>query len=282
MNCPKCNTQMLEDGENYKCPKCGKSYKYSMETVNLSDYISSEKIACMNCGKYKKLTDRICPHCGSDSKTMPKKQKKKGKGAGIVIAILLLAAIGFLFYNFKDEIIRKYNEITEKIEQNKTQKENNDETKNDNNNDNSKCEEGYECVTQDGVIYRFSIKKEIKIDEMYNYDTSELERGILKITDDGELVFENAENKIIKKFDNIEGKVTSIETNESCDEKFYLAVTSDGKIYRSEKHEGLLIEEPFYLLEQNHEVSRVSLYAYNCSDEITIFTKQREILKLYE
>ena len=26
--------------------------------------------------KYKKLTDRICPHCGSDSKTMPKKQKK--------------------------------------------------------------------------------------------------------------------------------------------------------------------------------------------------------------
>ena len=53
----------------------------------------------------------------------------------------------------------------------------------------NKCIEGYECIDVDNTTYKFSIKRSIKVNNMFNYDTNENEAGTLKIDDDGILVF---------------------------------------------------------------------------------------------
>ena len=103
----------------------------------------------------------------------------------------------------------------------------------------NKCIEGYECIDVDNTTYKFSIKRSIKVNNMFNYDTNENEAGTLKIDDDGILVFEDLTGKVIKKYDNIESKVISIDsTNDKCD-LIYVAVTEDGKVYKTEEEDGL-------------------------------------------
>ena len=112
----------------------------------------------------------------------------------------------------------------------------------------NKCIEGYECIDVDNTIYKFSIKRSIKVNNMFNYDTNENEAGTLKIDDDGILVFEDLTGKVIKKYDNIESKVISIDsTNDKCD-LIYVAVTEDGKVYKTEEEDGLFSGEPFLMI----------------------------------
>ena len=144
----------------------------------------------------------------------------------------------------------------------------------------NKCIEGYECIDVDNTIYKFSIKRSIKVNNMFNYDTNENEAGTLKIDDDGILVFEDLTGKVIKKYDNIESKVISIDsTNDKCD-LIYVAVTEDGKVYKTEEEDGLFSGEPFLMIPLEEEYSKISLYNESCDLKLIGLNKNNEVKDL--
>ena len=144
----------------------------------------------------------------------------------------------------------------------------------------NKCIEGYECIDVDNTTYKFSIKRSIKVNNMFNYDTNENEAGTLKIDDDGILVFEDLTGKVIKKYDNIESKVISIDsTNDKCD-LIYVAVTEDGKVYKTEEEDGLFIGEPFLMIPLEEEYSKISLYNESCDLKLIGLNKNNEVKDL--
>ena len=144
----------------------------------------------------------------------------------------------------------------------------------------NKCTEGYECIDVDNTIYKFSIKRSIKVNNMFNYDTNENEAGTLKIDDDGILVFEDLTGKVIKKYDNIESKVISIDsTNDKCD-LIYVAVTEDGKVYKTEEEDGLFSGEPFLMIPLEEEYSKISLYNESCDLKLIGLNKNNEVKDL--
>lgn len=144
----------------------------------------------------------------------------------------------------------------------------------------NKCIEGYECIDVDNTTYKFSIKRSIKVNNMFNYDTNENEAGTLKIDDDGILVFEDLTGKVIKKYDNIESKVISIDsTNDKCD-LIYVAVTEDGKVYKTEEEDGLFSGEPFLMIPLEDEYSKISLYNESCDLKLIGLNKNNEVKDL--
>ena len=144
----------------------------------------------------------------------------------------------------------------------------------------NKCTEGYECIDVDNTTYKFSIKRSIKVNNMFNYDTNENEAGTLKIDDDGVLVFEDLTGKVIKKYDNIESKVISIDsTNDKCD-LIYVAVTEDGKVYKTEEEDGLFSGEPFLMIPLEEEYSKISLYNESCDLKLIGLNKNNEVKDL--
>ena len=144
----------------------------------------------------------------------------------------------------------------------------------------NKCIEGYECIDVDNTTYKFSIKRSIKVNNMFNYDTNENEAGTLKIDDDGILVFEDLTGKVIKKYDNIESKVISIDsTNDKCD-LIYVAVTEDGKVYKTEEEDGLFSGEPFLMIPLEEEYSKISLYNESCDLKLIALNKNNEVKDL--
>lgn len=144
----------------------------------------------------------------------------------------------------------------------------------------NKCIEGYECIDVDNTNYKFSIKRSIKVNNMFNYDTNENEAGTLKIDDDGILVFEDLTGKVIKKYDNIESKVISIDsTNDKCD-LIYVAVTEDGKVYKTEEEDGLFSGEPFLMIPLEEEYSKISLYNESCDLKLIGLNKNNEVKDL--
>lgn len=144
----------------------------------------------------------------------------------------------------------------------------------------NKCIEGYECIDVDNTTYKFSIKRSIKVNNMFNYDTNENEAGTLKIDDDGILVFEDLTGKVIKKYDNIESKVISIDsTNDNCD-LIYVAVTEDGKVYKTEEEDGLFSGEPFLMIPLEDEYSKISLYNESCDLKLIGLNKNNEVKDL--
>lgn len=144
----------------------------------------------------------------------------------------------------------------------------------------NKCTEGYECIDVDNTTYKFSIKRSIKVNNMFNYDTNENEAGTLKIDNDGVLVFEDLTGKVIKKYDNIESKVISIDsTNDKCD-LIYVAVTEDGKVYKTEEEDGLFSGEPFLMIPLEEEYSKISLYNESCDLKLIGLNKNNEVKDL--
>lgn len=144
----------------------------------------------------------------------------------------------------------------------------------------NKCIEGYECIDVDNTTYKFSIKRSIKVNNIFNYDTNENEAGTLKIDDDGILVFEDLTGKVIKKYDNIESKVISIDsTNDKCD-LIYVAVTEDGKVYKTEEEDGLFSGEPFLMIPLEEEYSKISLYNESCDLKLIGLNKNNEVKDL--
>ena len=115
---------------------------------------------------------------------------------------------------------------------------------------------------------------------MFNFDTNENEAGTLKINDEGKLVFEDLNGKIIKTYDSISSKVISIDsTNSECD-LIYVALTEDGKVYKTEAEEGLFSGEPFLELPLDEEYTKISLYNDTCDLKLVGLNKDREVKDL--
>ena len=101
-----------------------------------------------------------------------------------------------------------------------------------------------------------------------------------EIDDDGILVFEDLTGKVIKKYDNIESKVISIDsTNDKCD-LIYVAVTEDGKVYKTEEEDGLFSGEPFLMIPLEEEYSKISLYNESCDLKLIGLNKNNEVKDL--
>lgn len=186
----------------------------------------------------------------------------------LIILFLFVLVIGSVFYYNE-----QYKNVVDKTN-------NNDEVVKPETPVINKCTEGYECIDVDNTTYKFSIKRSIKVNNMFNYDTNENEAGTLKIDDDGVLVFEDLTGKVIKKYDNIESKVISIDsTNDKCD-LIYVAVTEDGKVYKTEEEDGLFSGEPFLMIPLEEEYSKISLYNESCDLKLIGLNKNNEVKDL--
>ena len=188
----------------------------------------------------------------------------------IIVFLCILVIGGIYYYN------QEYKDIADKTgDKNK----NNEEDKNLED-INLSCDNGYECFKYGDTEYKFSIKKSIKVDNMFNFDTNENEAGTLKINDEGKLVFEDLNGKIIKTYDSISSKVISIDsTNSECD-LIYVALTEDGKVYKTEAEEGLFSGEPFLELPLDEEYTKISLYNDTCDLKLVGLNKDREVKDL--
>lgn len=186
----------------------------------------------------------------------------------LIILFLFVLVIGSVFYYNE-----QYKNVVDKTN-------NNDEVVKPETPVINKCTEGYECIDVDNTTYKFSIKRSIKVNNMFNYDTNENEAGTLKIDDDGVLVFEDLTGKVIKKYDNIESKVISIDsTNDKCD-LIYVAVTEDGKVYKTEEEDGLFSGEPFLMIPLEEGYSKISLYNESCDLKLIGLNKNNEVKDL--
>lgn len=134
----------------------------------------------------------------------------------------------------------------------------------------AKCDSNHECETINGKTYKWSKITNIKINEMYNYETEEIEAGTLKIID-GILHFVDLNNETIMKYDYIEGNVIALEeVNIDCDEVIYALITDKGYIYRSDAHEGILVEESFYKVENESKFIKFGVDQLQNEEECTI------------
>ncbi len=188
----------------------------------------------------------------------------------IIVFLCILVIGGIYYYN------QEYKDIADK-----TGDKNKDNEEDKNLEDiNLSCDNGYECFKYGDTEYKFSIKKSIKVDNMFNFDTNENEAGTLKINDEGKLVFEDLNGKIIKTYDSISSKVISIDsTNSECD-LIYVALTEDGKVYKTEAEEGLFSGEPFLELPLDEEYTKISLYNDTCDLKLVGLNKDREVKDL--
>ena len=188
----------------------------------------------------------------------------------IIVFLCILVIGGIYYYN------QEYKDIADK-----TGDKNKDNEEDKNLEDiNLSCDNGYECFKYGDTEYKFSIKKSIKVDNMFNFDTNENEAGTLKINDEGKLVFEDLNGKIIKTYDRISSKVISIDsTNSECD-LIYVALTEDGKVYKTEAEEGLFSGEPFLELPLDEEYTKISLYNDTCDLKLVGLNKDREVKDL--
>ena len=188
----------------------------------------------------------------------------------IIVFLCILVIGGIYYYN------QEYKDIADK-----TGDKNKDNEEDKNLEDiNLSCDNGYECFKYGDTEYRFSIKKSIKVDNMFNFDTNENEAGTLKINDEGKLVFEDLNGKIIKTYDSISSKVISIDsTNSECD-LIYVALTEDGKVYKTEAEEGLFSGDPFLELPLQEEYTKISLYNDTCDLKLVGLNKDREVKDL--
>ena len=164
----------------------------------------------------------------------------------------------------------------------------NKDNHNDNNDENkttevikdTKCINGYECIVKDNKKYYFSNKTSISINNMYNYVTEEMEAGSLKI-EDGTLKFIGLDNKVLKVFDNVHN-AKYIESNTFCSETYYVVLTSDNKVYRTDVNLSLFLEEPFYQIELDYDVKGISLNNGDntCINKLTIMDDKTNIKEL--
>lgn len=188
----------------------------------------------------------------------------------IIVFLCILVIGGIYYYN------QEYKDIADKTSD---KSKDNEEDKNLEDIDLS-CDNGYECFKYGDTEYKFSIKKSIKVDNMFNFDTNENEAGTLKINDDGKLVFEDLNGKVIKTYDSISSKVISIDsTNSECD-LIYVALTEDGKVYKTEAEEGLFSGDPFLELPLQEEYTKISLYSDTCDLKLVGLNKDREVKDL--
>lgn len=149
--------------------------------------------------------------------------------------------------------------------------------------DNSICLPDYKCLTINNNEYYFSLKKEISVNEVYDYDNDININGKLYINNSSELVFLNENDNPIKTYDNIDGNVISLDSQTGeCNEKFIVILTSTNKVYRTENIKSLLEEEPFYELETDSKITDITLYDKEdyCNNIIYALSEDGNIVNL--
>lgn len=186
----------------------------------------------------------------------------------LIYILIIILTIGGV-YLYKDSSKNKDNH-----------NDNNDENKTTEVIKDTKCINGYECIVKDNKKYYFSNKTSISINNMYNYVTDEMEAGSLKI-EDGTLKFIGLDNKVLKVFDNVHN-AKYIESNTFCSEIYYVVLTSDNKVYRTDVNLSLFLEEPFYQIELDYDVKGISLNNGDntCINKLTIMDDKANIKEL--
>ncbi len=168
-------------------------------------------------------------------------------------------------------------------------KDNNQINETENNNDNEEssiCVKDYKCETIDNVDYKWTKKTSLNLKNIYNYDTGELEAGVLKINN-GKLEFLDLTDKVLKTYSEIEGNVIAIEVSiDLCDEEpIYIALTDTGKLYISDAHNGLLVSEAFNVMDSDYNfkafMTKINNTDYTCTiTEIYAKTNEGKVIKL--
>lgn len=186
----------------------------------------------------------------------------------ILLAILFMVA-GYFYIKNNDKDNNQTNEI-----------------ENNNNEEINNCDQGYKCETIDGIEYKWTNKTSINLSNVYNYDTDELEAGVLKINN-GKLEFLDLTNKVLKTYSEIEGNVIAIETSiDLCvEEPIYIALTDTGKLYISDALNGLLVSEAFTIMDNDNNfkafMTKVNNTDYTCTlTEIYAKTSEGKVIKL--
>lgn len=168
----------------------------------------------------------------------------------VFVLLLLITLFCFLFFNndikFKDS--NKKEESINHVKQDVF----------------DECE-NKDCGTYESKKYIFDINNEILVSNMYNYDTTQMDSGFLRIKDN-KLVFESLDNKLIKTYDDLEGKIKNISAvSSNCDDVFYVVLTEDGKLYKTDANM-LFVENPFYQVELDYKVKNIIIDSSSCND----------------
>lgn len=187
----------------------------------------------------------------------------------IYLFLIILVAGSIYFYKDEKDTSKETNDKTTNIKENKTHEE-------------IKCIADYECIMKDNKKYYFSNRTSIDVNNMYNYVTDEMEAGTLKI-ENGTLEFVSLDNKVLKTFDNVKN-AKYIESNTFCSETYYVVLTSDNKVYRTDVNISLFLEEPFYQIELDYNVKGISLNdgENTCINDLTVISDKDEIKMIKE
>ena len=84
-------------------------------------------------------------------------------------------------------------------------------------------------------------------------------------------------------FDNVKN-AKYIESNTFCSETYYVVLTSDNKVYRTDVNLSLFLEEPFYQIELDYNVKGISLNdgENTCINDLTVISDKDEIKMIKE
>lgn len=185
-----------------------------------------------------------------------------------IVIILLGILITLYFTNNKDNIVGNTNNETN--------------TNKDNKPSDDVCLADYKCITIDNKEYYFSIKSEVEVLSIYDYDTDSIINGKLYINDSNKLVFLNDKGNSIKEYI-FDGDVKSIDTQTgNCKESYVAILTSTGKVYRVEENKNLLEEDPFYEISNGNKIKDITLYDSEdlCNNIIYALDENNKIINL--
>ncbi len=144
------------------------------------------------------------------------------------------------------------------------------------------CLADYKCLTIDNKEYFFSIKTEVLVSNVYDYDTDSNINGKLYINDSKKLVFLNDNNNPIKEY-TFDGDVVSIDVQTGkCSDIFAVVLTSTGKVYKVEDNKNLLEEDPFYEISNGNKIKDITLYDSEdlCNNIIYALDENNKIINL--
>ena len=166
---------------------------------------------------------------------------------------------------------------------NTNNKNNNGNTTKDNKPSDDACLVDYKCLTIDNKEYYFSIKTEVLVSNVYDYDTDSNINGKLYINDSKKLVFLNDNNNNPIKEYTFDGDVVSIDVQTGkCSDIFAVVLTSTGKVYKVEDNKNLLEEDPFYEISNGNRIKDITLYDSEdlCNNIIYALDENNKIINL--
>lgn len=184
----------------------------------------------------------------------------------LIYVFLIILFVGSVYF-YKQENSKNNNVVDNNTTTNKVEEK-------------IKCIADYECTIKDNKKYYFSNRVSINVNDMYNYVNDESEAGTLKI-EDNKLEFVGLDGKVIKEFNEVTDPMY-IESNDKCSEKYFVVLTKDGKVYRTDLQEGLFVESAFYQIELDYIVKGISLTdgENTCINNLSVLDSEGNVKKL--